>query len=51
VQREVFRSMFKGQIEEFERIKAKHDPNMILRNPFSDRLFDFQQAKGVSAGT
>ena len=42
VDRDVFRSMFNGQIEKFENIKRQYDPDLLLGNPFSDRLFDFQ---------
>lgn len=41
VDKDVFRAMFKGQIERFEAVKRKHDPELLLRNPFSDRLFNF----------
>jgi decaprenylphospho-beta-D-ribofuranose 2-oxidase len=41
VDREVFRSMFKGQIEKFENIKRQYDPDLLLQNRFSDRFFDF----------
>ena len=49
VDREVCRLMFKGQIEKFEEIKRHYDRDLLLRNPFSDRLFDFKQAKRASA--
>jgi hypothetical protein len=39
--------MFKGQIEEFENIKRQYDPDLLLQNPFSDRLFEFQQPHAV----
>jgi decaprenylphospho-beta-D-ribofuranose 2-oxidase len=47
VDREVFRLMFKGQIEEFENIKRQYDPDLLLRNPFSDRFFEFRQSHAV----
>ena len=45
VDREVFRSMFKGQIERFEQIKRRYDPELLLQNSFSDRFFDFEEGK------
>jgi FAD/FMN-containing dehydrogenase len=48
VDRNVFRSMFKGQIEKFENIKRQYDPDLLLQNTFSDRLFEFQESRVVS---
>lgn len=38
---DVFRAMFSPQIEIFEGIKRKYDPDLILQNPFSDKFFEF----------
>jgi decaprenylphospho-beta-D-ribofuranose 2-oxidase len=37
----VLRQMFMPQIKQFEDIKKQYDPDLIIPNPFSDRLFDF----------
>jgi FAD/FMN-containing dehydrogenase len=37
----VFRKMFSPQIEQFEDIKREYDPDLLLQNSFSDRLFCF----------
>jgi decaprenylphospho-beta-D-ribofuranose 2-oxidase len=39
--KEILRSMFSPQIQRFEEIKRKYDPDLLLRNPFSDKFFDF----------
>lgn len=39
--RAVFRKMFDPQIRQFETIKRKYDPDLILQNKFSDRFFSF----------
>lgn len=49
VDREVFRAMFKGQIEKFEQIKRRYDPELLLQNSFSDRFFDFKQGIATAA--
>ena len=47
VERDVFRRMFSPQIAEFEEINRAYDPELLLRNPFSDRFFRFE---GRAAG-
>lgn len=37
----VLRQMFSSQLAAFEAIKRRVDPNMVLQNGFSDRLFEF----------
>ncbi len=41
VEPDVFRQMYGNQIVEFENIKHKYDPQLILQNPFSDAFFQF----------
>lgn len=40
----VFREMFSPQISKFEAIKAQHDPDLLIQNPFSDTFFRFGAA-------
>ena len=47
--RDVFRHMFSPQIEKFEEIKRRHDPELLLQNKFSDGLFRFEQAAAAPA--
>jgi FAD/FMN-containing dehydrogenase len=39
----VLREMFLPQIEQFEAIKRHYDPDLILQNTFSDKLFEFSR--------
>jgi len=41
IEKQVFRSMFHGQIQRFEQIKRQHDPELLLQNQFSDQFFNF----------
>jgi decaprenylphospho-beta-D-ribofuranose 2-oxidase len=43
--RDVFRKMFSPQIETFESIKRRHDPEGLLGNPFSDCFFEFPRRR------
>jgi len=43
VDRDVFRKMFALKIEEFEKLKRKYDPDLLLQNPLSDYLFQFKK--------
>lgn len=38
-----FRRMFSPQIEQFEDIKRKYDPGLVLQNKFSDTFFGFHK--------
>jgi len=38
-----FRQMFSPQIEQFEEIKRKYDPGLVLQNKFSDTFFSFDK--------
>jgi decaprenylphospho-beta-D-ribofuranose 2-oxidase len=41
VDKKVFYKMFSPQIGMFEKIKRQYDPDLLIQNSFSDRLFNF----------
>jgi hypothetical protein len=43
----VLQRMFSPQIERFEQIKRTYDPDLLLQNTFSDKIFEFSLRSGA----